>query len=287
MSHLRGLQQDFIDYLLGEAGVAATQEAVSASEGQFRQQIAHQGGIATDTRLQIYANAYRMRLRETIETDHEILGLFLGDELFDKMAGEYTVRHPSQSSSLRHFCDGLADFLAEDPFFGQYPILADIACFERRLLASFDAADSHRASFAELQALSAELWPGCRLRFHPSVQLFCCDSNAVECWQSLKHDKAPPQPDYEGKRAWLLWRGATRLTEFISLAPYQLCLLEGFIHGANFAQQCEAMLNYVDAEQAPLQVLQSLQAWFSMGLVRCIVREDHKPTCQEPQDSLS
>ena len=236
----------------------------------LQHKITEQGKISSDIRMQIYANAYRVRLTETIETDHEILGLYLGDELFDKLAIGYIHAHPSHHTSLRQFCDNLPDFLADDPFFSQYPILADIARFERRLLNAFDASDAPRASFAKLQALAPKRWPTCQLRFHPSVQLYQCNSNAVETWQALKQQQPPDAPDYQGKRAWLLWRGDSRLTEFISLAPYQLCLLEGFLQGATFAEQCDAMLDFFAVDIAPMQVLQSLQAWFAMGLIRDI-----------------
>ncbi|MFO6423164.1 hypothetical protein [Motilimonas sp. KMU-193] len=97
--------------------------------------------------------------------------------------------------------------------------------------------------------------------------MFSCQSNAVDAWQSIKVEQAPDAPDYSSTRHWLLWRGATRLTEFISLAPYQHALLLGFIQGQNFAEQCELMLDYFDGEVAPQQVLSALQAWFEMGLI--------------------
>ncbi|WP_445946046.1 HvfC/BufC family peptide modification chaperone [Shewanella sp.] len=268
MSELANLQQQFMDYLLSADpnSPTASEPAVTA----FQARIVNQHGISADVRMQIYANAYRMRLKETMETDHQMLGLYLGDELFDKLALEYTQAHPSRFRSLREFCDALPDFLQQDAFFGQYPILADLARFERRLLNAFDAADSQRSSFAELQGIAPEHWPSCRLRFHPSVQIFICNSNAVESWQALKQAKTPPTPEYQSRRAWLLWRGTGRLTEFISLTEEQLLLLQGFIRGENFASQCELMLEFHDEQLAPMKVLQALQAWFSMGIIRSV-----------------
>ena len=221
-------------------------------------------------RIGIYASAYRLRLIETIETDHEILGSYLGDELFDKMAQEYINTHPSSYRSLRHFCDLLPQFLNDDTFFSQYPILSHIAAFERRLLNAFDAEEQSRINFSEFQQLAPEYWPESRLRFHPSMQIYQCQSNAVESWHALKNKKIPPQPDYTLASSWLLWRGKERLTEFISLTEYQRVLLEGFLKGQNLAQQCELMLNYFNEEQAPTKVLQAIRAWFEMGLIRAI-----------------
>ncbi len=265
MSQLRELQQGFFDYIL-QANLADD----NLASHPFNEHVAEQGNISANTRLVIYANAYYARLRSTIETDHDILAHYLGDDMFEAVARGYINSQPSRFSSLRRYCDRLPEFLENDPRFRDYPQLADIARFERRLLSSFDAADARRASFSELQALPAGQWPACRLRFHPSVQLLTCQSNAVEIWQAIKAQEAPPEPDLEYQRHWLLWRGETRLTEFNSITPYQFVLIEGFIKGADFAEQCEAMLEYFDESQAPEQVLRSLRSWFETGLIQSV-----------------
>ncbi|MGI2168821.1 HvfC/BufC family peptide modification chaperone [Shewanella sp. MF05960] len=267
MSRLAEIQQQFMAYLLSDE----TNNDHSTCQSAMQANVSQQAGISADIRLAIYANAYRIRLKETIETDHEILGRYLGDDLFDKMAADYTRAHPSANQSLRQFCDALPDFLQQDLFFKQHPIIADLARFERRLLNAFDAADSTSASFSDLQAISPELWPNCCLRFHPSVQIFTFNSNAVEAWQALKADSTPPAPDYLSTRAWLLWRGQTRLTEFASLTAAQHALLLGFIQGNNFAEQCEQMLEWHDEQSAPMMVLQTMQTWFQRGLIRAVV----------------
>ncbi|MBM7074464.1 putative DNA-binding domain-containing protein [Shewanella sp. 202IG2-18] len=265
MSQLRELQEGFFDYIL-EANLANN----NLESHPFNKHVVEQGNISANTRLVIYANAYYARLRSTIETDHDILAHYLGDDWFEDMVRAYINSKPSKFKSLRQFCEELPEFLATTEPFSDYPQMAEIARFERRLLNSFDAGDTERASFSDLQALPPEQWPETQLRFHPSVQLFTCESNAVEIWQAVKAEQTPPEPDMENQRHWLLWRGETRLTEFTSITPYQFVLIDGFIRGANFAQQCEAMLEYFDESQAPMEVLQALQAWFEMGLIKSI-----------------
>ena len=260
--NLKNTQAAFMDYILAAEGHQNTND--------FRSLIADQVGIGVDKRMQIYANAYSIRLKETIETDHEMLGLYLGDELFDKMAIEYVASHPSSFHSLRQFCEALPKFLRDDDFFSQHTILSDLAGFERALLHAFDAQECPRARFSDLQAIDGQLWPGIRFRFHASVQIFRCESNAVESWQALKEGQTPPPADYSSKRAWLLWRGNSRISEFISLAPYQLALLEGFLEGHDFAHQCERMLYWFDQNTAPTEVLSAVQAWFELGIIRSI-----------------
>ena len=51
-----------------------------------------------------------MRLREFIEVDHRVLGIYLRDDLFDLVAAEYVKHCPSSKTSLRHFADQLPGF---------------------------------------------------------------------------------------------------------------------------------------------------------------------------------
>jgi hypothetical protein len=260
--NLKNTQTAFMEYILA----AEDPQSVEV----FQSLIVDQVGIGVEKRMQIYASAYSIRLKETIETDHEMLGIYLGDDLFDKMAVEFVASHPSSYHSLRQFCEALPQFLREDDFFAQHAILSDLAGFERALLHAFDAQECPRACFSDLQAIDGQSWPGIRFRFHASLQIFRCDSNAVESWQALKQGETPPAADYSSKRAWLLWRGTSRISEFISLAPYQLALLEGFLEGHDFAHQCERMLQWFNVETAPGEVLTAVQAWFELGIIRSI-----------------
>ncbi|MGB0893370.1 MAG: putative DNA-binding domain-containing protein [Parashewanella sp.] len=263
MSQLFELQHQFFSYIL-----AANQTELDAEQHPFFAAVVQQGEVSIKDRLDIYANGYFARLKSTIETDHEILAKYLGDDLFETMAFGYINHHPSAFRSLRQYCDSLPEFLAINEPFSLHSEISDIAKFERRLLAAFDAQDSTRIEFSTLQCLAPDKWPECRLRFHPSTQLFCCHSNAVEIWQALKAEQIPPAPEYNENRYWLLWRGQTRLTEFTSLAPYQFELISGFLKGQSFANQCELMLNYFDENQAPSMVLMSLQRWFEVGIIQ-------------------
>jgi hypothetical protein len=138
-----------------------------------------------------------------------------------------------------------------------------LAAFERRLINTFDAADSECATFAELQVIPPEKWPGICFRFHASVQIFRCHTNAVESWQALKQKQTPPPPDV---RTWLIWRGHERLTEFMSISPLQNALLRGFLEGNDFAQQCEAMLDGSLKKKLPCRFYRRFRRGFRWGL---------------------
>jgi hypothetical protein len=258
MSKLRELEGNFLAYLLkGDAHITG--------------EIVDQAPVGRETRLAIYANAYRTRLRETLETDHEMLGLYLGDALWDRMVDGYIDDHPSSYRSLRQYGDALPKWLRNNPPFTDYPQISELALFERRLLVSFDAADACRAGADELAALPARRWPRIRLRFHPSVQPFRVDSNCVEIWQALKAGEAPPDAATQPDSWWLLWRGEDRLTQFRSLPAEESAVLHHFLAGGDFAGACEQLLVAHSGDDVAQIGLALLMNWLETGLVRELI----------------
>lgn len=233
---------------------------------EIQAHVAEQGAVDVDTRLAIYRNAYVMRFKETIETDHEMLGIYLGDEMFDQMVADYVAAQPSDKRSLRQYADALPVFLTTHTSFAQYPQIAELAAFERLLLSAFDARDALRIGLAELQELPAADWPRMQVRFHPSVQLFQSRWHAVPIWQALKAGEAPPAA-LEQDAYWALWRNNELLTEFRSVTTREWALMQAALRGDTFAQLCELLLEYCAQEEVAAVAVTQLQQWLSQGFL--------------------
>lgn len=172
MPRLIDLQQQFSDYLLSRS------DEISAC-------IVDDKKVSKQTRLEIYKNTYTIRLTKCIETDHPMLGKYLGDGLFETMAEGYINNNPSHYTTLRYYCDDLPGYLDKTEPFTSAPILSEIAAFERTMLNAFDAADADdkRTSVEDLKSIEAEKWPAIKISFHPSVRVFTAYWNSVESWQ--------------------------------------------------------------------------------------------------------
>lgn len=234
--------------------------------------IVDQGRISIDTRLNIYGNAYRTRLRETIETDHSLSGNYLGDELFDQMATGYIDECASKHRSLRHFGDDLADYVKTRAPFNEHPQISELVRFERLLLTAFDAADGERANIADLTRIEGNHWPSITLKFHPSVQLFSSHWNAVNIWQALKQEQTPPAP-INNLNHWLLWRNTELLTEFRHCSSAEFCCYEFFAAGESFADACDALLNILPEEDVSSTAVEILVKWLNSGFIHAINSE--------------
>ena len=254
MSRLRRSQQRFAD-------------AVLAGSSDFEQEVVEQGHITAKRRVDIYRNAYGQRLRDCIETDHQILGLYLGDDLFNEMASGYIGAYPSKLPSLRFYCDGLPKYLDQTEPFCDSPQIAEIAKFERCLLTSFDATDKDRIDREALSALDANQWPTLKFEFHPSVSIFNCVWNSIPIWQRIKAGSTPPAPTNEIQTRWLIWRNHERLTQFRSVSPAEADSISCLMAGGYFADMCQGLLMYMDETRVSQQALEILLLCIDEGAI--------------------
>lgn len=250
---LRTLQKQMMNYLTDDKPAIA-------------EHVVEHGGISRDVRLHIYKNAYQMRFKETIESDHQILGTYLGDDLFDQMVSGYIKAFPSINTSLRNFADLLPKFLAENLPFKNYPLISELAYFERLLMVAFDAKDTERFTRESLLKIPHEQWPELVFRFHPSVQIASFDFNTVETWQALKQEQAP-EPAFKTVNVWLLWRNNDRLTQFRSISPQEHHLINMMLSGNDFANLCDHLLEQSPDEDVSQLALNYLLSWIDDGIL--------------------
>ena len=253
MFDLNTLQHEFMHHLMDKSSAIA-------------KNVTEQGNVPVSTRLGIYGNAYKVQLKGSIENDHEMLGVYLGDEMFDLMAAGYIASKPSHYTSLRDFCQHLPEYLRITEPFSDSPIIAEIADFERLLLIAFDAGNAARSTLVDLTNIPQAQWPDLKLQFHPSMQVFETCWNSVPSWQALKAEKIPAQQEeLEGR--WLIWRNHDRITEFRSLAKDEYAMLNGFLRGDSFAQICELLFEFHAEEEIAIMAINYLTSWLKIGII--------------------
>ena len=98
MSQLQERQQQLLDYIMGKPSA-------------IQEHIEDRGQVSVDIQLHIYRNAYQVSFWESLDTDHEVLGSYLGDDMFNAMVREYTAAYPSTFRSLRILATSYRYFL--------------------------------------------------------------------------------------------------------------------------------------------------------------------------------
>lgn len=251
---LAGLQRQFIARLRGlpDSDLASSVD---------------QGRVSREVGLRIYTHAYGARLREALENDHDVLGRYLGDELWETLCSGYIAAHPSRQRSLRDFGNDLPDYLARADAFREHPEVVELARFERRLLDSFDAADDPRAQWTQLLALPHEDWPALQPRFHASVCVHQTRFNSVEIWRAIKASQPPPVVATIDPQDWLLWRDTEQVGRFRSLDGDEAAAIAYIRNDGTFAGLCELLAIKHDIADVPERALAYLHTCCGEGWI--------------------
>ncbi|MEW6353348.1 MAG: DNA-binding domain-containing protein [Pseudomonadota bacterium] len=225
-------------------------------------------------RLQIYSEAYRLRLEEALRTDFEALHGLLGDAQFNELCLRYIDAHPSRHFSLRYFGQHMSGFLRHtEPYAGQ-PVLSELAAFEWALIDAFDAPDGAVTGVADIAALPAQAWPAMRFVLHDSVRRLDLAWNAPSIRDALKEERVPDAPrKSETPQPWLIWRQELN-TYFRALSAPEGWALDAARAGHDFAAVCAGLCQWMAEEQAAASAAGFLRRWAGDGLIKEVMRTE-------------
>ena len=257
MSRLAPIQTAFQDFIL-TGGPAIRDEVIGTAK------------VDADTRLRIYADAYRLRLIEALDTDYPGLHAMAGDEDFDRLARAYIEAHPSGFRSLRWYGGRMSEFLRTAEPYSAYPVFAEMAAFEWAMSDAFDAAESDLAAIEDMASVPPDAWPDLTFTTHASVQRLDLRWNVPTVWKAVDAGEEPPalgQNDYPV--AWLLWRHDL-LTHYRSMSVDEAWAFDALRRGESFATICEGLTEWIDAQNAATHAAGLLKLWLIDGLIQDI-----------------
>lgn len=258
---LADLQRRFLGYLAGDGDGQDHADALDDIRGSR--------DLAPDDRLAIYRNSYHQRLIGALREDSPMLRHLLGDEQFDALALGYIAAHPSKTPNLRWYGEGLPAWLARADDYARYPLLAELAEWERLLRQAFDGPDHAVLTLQHLQTLPASDWPLLALRLVPTAALHRQRFNTTAIWQALKAGTEPPEQVLLDEPAvWVIWRKDLQ-TLYRSVSPEEQPLLDSVSDGTNFADLCANLVG-LSEEEIPGKALGWLQHWIGEGLLRSV-----------------
>lgn len=243
MLNLRELQIAFQDYLL-------TQKITIQSE------ITSTKKVAVETRLEIYREAYYLRLLEVLQQDYETLHTVLGDEQFNQLGRNYIQAYPSKYRSIRWFSQYLPDYINQT---SNQDFLYELAQFEHLLTESFDAKNGTVVTIDEMAAITPEKWPDLYFKLHPTVQRLDVTWNIIAIWNAVKNKEDVILPKkLDTKTNILIWRNELQ-TQFYSLSEVQAEMLDAIELGKNFGAICEDLCKWTDESNVGMLAAQLLK----------------------------
>lgn len=248
MTSLMQLQRDLQHHVLHDDDAIVT--AILSSDA-----------VPAVTRLQIYSDAYRLRLIEALQTSYPVLAQLLGEESFARIGRQYLAKYPSRHFSARWFGDRLDEFLRDSEEYAAQPWLAEMAEWEWKIAAAFDAEDAAAITTDRLATIALEDWPELRFTFHPSLRRVALHTNVVAIAKAVE-ESTMLEGVTESPSEWLIWRPELTV-RYRPLEAAEAAALDALLSGANFGEMCEVVAEYADPEQAAFTAASLLKQWIS------------------------
>ncbi len=244
---LANLQHAFQEYILGDSERALNQVESSPA-------------LSAERRLDIYHNAYRVRLGELLADTYERVMIYIGDDNFTQFARRYVETHPPTSRNLRDYGGTFPAFLAD--IFPNDAEVAELAEMDVRLRNAFDATDAETLQVADIAAIQPQDWDAVIFTLHPTASFQQFHWNTPAIWQRLNEETAPPTPERLNQaETWLFWRKALQ-PHFRSLSDEESTALQTIVEKCTFGEVCSRLADvYPD-----LDVAQNIGAWLRVWL---------------------
>jgi hypothetical protein len=252
---LAKLQQQFQDYVLrGADGVAGVVKSDARGDAAMR--------------LDVYADAYRLRLLEVLGRDYEALQRFLGPKAFERLGRVYIQAHPSDTPSVRWFGRHLPEFLCTAPAYAARPVLGELALFEWKKGEVFDAPEAEPLPLEEIAAVPPQDWPRMHLLLHPSLRRLNLRWNVPAICQAYDRGDKTPRTRAKGQALpWLMWRDAELNISWRPLEADEAAALDAVSAGRSFGELCELLCRWVEPEEAAMHAAGLLKRWVIDRLV--------------------
>lgn len=231
------------------------------------------GGDAV-LRLDIYANAYRLRLLECMGKDFPGLKALAGEDLFNELGNRYIATHPSRHFNIRWYGSGLAEFLARTPPYNGRPMFSEMAAFEKALATAFDAADDPAATEEGVARLPSHLWPVMVPVPHASVQRLRTEWDVAAFWKSVSegnpgHTPSLPLSRFDPPAEWMIWRQALKVY-YRRLSTEEAWALDAALHSAGFGEICDGLRQWNNEDAVAARAAEILKSWLKDGLLHKI-----------------
>lgn len=188
------------------------------------------GGLSARDRLDIYYNAYRLRLIDVLLDTFEHTAIYLGDDWFNQLAADYVQSYPSTYKNIGLYGKDLPGFLAEQlPDDGE---VSELALMDWKLRRAFDGADSEVMTLEDLQQCASNE----SFCLQPVPTLTTCTQhfNTLEIWHAINHEQTPPEvAPLPQPIEMLIWRKG-HSPHFRSLAPIEAVAIDRVCSGDVF-----------------------------------------------------
>ncbi|MGO9605179.1 MAG: DUF2063 domain-containing protein [Candidatus Binataceae bacterium] len=232
----------------------------SNSDPQFVSMVTGGPNLSRNERVQVYRDAYRLRLRDVLREDFPAIARHLGPDRFDRLVEAYLRDFPSQDPSVRHLGHAMGDFIARQH--GLPPILSDLARLEWAMIEVFDAPDSDAIDAGDLREVAQDRWADLVFVPIPALVLLRSEYQVHEVWAGT----APEVPS-RSPISIRVWRDRSWSACHAAMDLREADALKRMLRGEPFGAICEAFED-LPAEEAARGATAMLANWLACGMIQ-------------------
>lgn len=255
MSNLNQLQQNFQNYLM-------------LQDSSIQHHILNTEKVSIEQRLNIYRDAYSLRLLEVLTLDYPVLHTLLGHEAFETLGYEYLAAYPSTFQSVRWFGDALPAFV-EKASIATQPVIAEMAYFEHALSQVFDERDCDVVTLEQMAAIPFEQWPMMHFQLVAAFRRLNVEWNIVPIWNAVNEEQTPVVEKSADSMHLLIWR-REREVQFCTLTSDEAYMVDAMYTGKTFAEICEGLCEWVAEEEVAMHAATLLKRFILDELISAI-----------------
>ncbi|MFL5306508.1 MAG: putative DNA-binding domain-containing protein [Polyangia bacterium] len=225
-----------------------------------------------DERVQVYANMYRLRVAEALESQFPKVARLLGPDAFGDAAVAFVAAVPSRDPSLRWLGRGFPDWLAANRR-DQQDLVA-LARLEWARADVFDLADQPVLTVEALRGLAPDTFADLPLRLIDAHRFVDAGSATLALWSRLREEgqgDARVDAPQDAGGGTLVWRQDVAVYHR-GLGADERATLESVAAGTTFGLVCERLAAGRTDEEAATRAFGWLSTWALDGLLADPVR---------------
>jgi hypothetical protein len=221
-------------------------------------------GFPARAQLAVYAQGYRIRLREAIEGAYPALHYYLGKGAFELLAEGFIAQYPSRHFNLDRYVIGFGPYVAQacaDVF------ACELAELESTIHLVYQAEETPALGVEWAQAQTPESFAAAPLGLRAASRLFAFDYPVEEYFAAFREEKKPATP--APRPNWLLVLRHKHQVKRLALGEAEYLLLSLLAEGHTLGEALDHphLQPHLD-EHSAVHLRDWMARWINEGVLR-------------------
>lgn len=222
--------------------------------------------VSAQDRLQVYTDAYRLRLLDSLTCDFPATRRALGHVLFERLATDYLEKHPSISPNISDAGSALANFSSSHPVAQEAPYLEDLLRLEWAVLEALYIDRLSALDPATLQGVAETAWAQATIVLDPTVRLLQTAWPMGTLWDKRRAAEPKHRPQLSARNCFYLIYRDNEWVQLKILDAARWTMLELLKEGTALGPACAEIEHRFTDQRLP--VMEWFSHWIGTGVIK-------------------